>query len=154
MKRSFNELVLQWLEAQADRRVDPEWEDSAFSGGPKSLAFPATKIPKADLEEMFLKAFGRKATRGFNGQGDIETALSGVHTGSLKFKDMSTGGGLYLLVFEEGIRYYLNTGRNPSMYWSAVKDREGAIIWEPPGGWQHGSHTWSKLYPKGWQPKP
>jgi hypothetical protein len=151
-KKTFMELVLKWLESKPDRQIDPVWEDGLF-GNSKVLNFPETKIPKEDLEALYLQAYGKPATRGFNGQGDIESCLAGVHRGSLKKKDNSTEGGRYLFVIEEGIRFYLTTGRNPAMHWSSVLDRDGNHIWEPANGWQGiGPHTWSKRYPKGWQP--
>lgn len=96
--------------------------------------------------------------RGFN-MPEVVGMVRGIHDGSHSPWKTCPG----LRVLEEGVRFYLCTGRDPSSRWSAVLDRFGDPIWEPDDGWirsfapggeavREHSKNWSKKYPKGWEP--
>jgi hypothetical protein len=139
-KRTFNELVLKWIESVADRKIDPETRGPEWQGyyTPDILEFPTTLVPRYVLEMLYHHAYGRKSK-----STDIELALWGVHSGCLSSKGLD--------VYEEGIRFYLGTGRNPNDHWSAVLDREGAAVWKPePVTQSYDEIPWSTRYPKGW----
>lgn len=123
-RRAFVEAVLAAIVAHPEwTRRQPKMFGPLPGGGlgvyEHPTAFPSADVPREALEGAFEAAYGRRAGRGFNGKGDIESALAGAHDGDLK------KGKSHLPVFEEGLRFYLTTGRCPTNGWSPLYDRNG-----------------------------